>query len=117
MSLTDEQYIILGRVAAFWETRRPDPQLHEAMWRCPFCLSNDLLHQTHRLFPAPPENGPHRFKWRVDIVMKCMDCAHVWVHGIVVTESWVAEHGHHYLPGNRKRHWRYWLTPKEGTEP
>lgn len=61
--------------------------------RCPVCQSREVITKKYNFHSHLKERT---IPWRVDVTMKCCDCAAVWLHGVALSEDdfrrWVPEY-------------------------
>lgn len=87
--------------AARWNTTGPVPVPHDGWLACPVCRTDRPQPRWWRFHQRTGATVP----WRRDISFKCVSCAHVWTHGVVLDQdAW----GRRARPRETGRHigWR-----------
>lgn len=81
---------IWERVLVRWDMDRPDPQAIGNWLRCPVCRESEIIYQswTHFKRDQDDSTGPHRFPYRIDVIIKCAFCSGLWIHGLVADQEW-----------------------------
>lgn len=98
---------VLRRTAAHWSFDGPYPVPIGGWLRCPVCTSTEVQGRAWRYHkPAHSVTLPHR----CDVTFKCTMCAHVWLHGVVVTEDYWEANARHV---NTHVRWRRVLKDLE----
>lgn len=77
------------RLEQVFDFSRSLPLARPGAVRCPVCTRSE---------PIPRRWGFHESEgsprpWRCDVSFKCTWCAHVWVHGLAISEEEYAVHG------------------------
>lgn len=84
---------VLSRIAGYWDFSGPLPVPRKV--KCPVCGSKDIMVRWWKTHVRPPHVKP-TYGYRVDVAMKCCECAMLWTHGVIATESWWHKHAHQH---------------------